>query len=476
MQRLKTSLLPLLLLVVLPCLAFGNQLTDTLPKGYGQRFSKQQLEADMAFMIRSMENAHPNLYHSITKQRYSQLKDSIVATLKDSMTRNEVRPAFVKMIAAIDEGHTTFGNSLEFVYDMNTAKQPVFAVKMQAFDGQYMIVKKDYSPNAVLQTGDRVTKINGHRVDSLVNAMAGFYGGLPHWRQARVMEVLMLDLYRSGIKAPFEVEYLRGNDHKKASLEGLSLQTLVQAAEGNKTVYTPFTFVRLKNNIGYLNFRDMDRSYKQSFDSFLLKTFTDIQRQPVKGLIIDLRENGGGDSELGDHLLQHITDKPYRMSGGVVWKISQEYKDHIGRMDSARRADMTHYTNMQNNDFLTGGDDAPEKPKDNALRYKGKVCFLIGNHTFSSANMLAATVMDYKLATLIGEISGEAPNDYGDIFSIKLPQTGMTFSTSSKQFVRPNGDKNDMNAVLPDIYVKQNPTSKQDDVQQRAIQWIKQGK
>jgi C-terminal processing protease CtpA/Prc len=468
--------LPVFVVLLLPAFLWAQEKKDSLPPGYGQRFSKQQIVDDLSFMVRSMENAHPNLYHSITKDQYSKLKDSIVATLKDSMTRNEMRPAFVKMIAAIDEGHTTFGNSLEFVYDMNTAKQPVFAVMMQSFDGQYMIVKKDYSPNAVLQTGDRVTKINGYRVDSLVNAMAGYYGGLPHWRQARVMEVLMLDLYRSGIRAPFDVEYFNGKEKKKAHLEGLSVQALLKAAQGNQSVGTPFTFERLKNNLGYLNFRSMDRSYKQAFDTFLLKTFSEIQQQPINGLIIDLRENGGGDSELGDKLLQHITDKPYRMSGGVIWKISQEYKDYIGKMDSVHQATYANFIERQNGDFITGGEEAPEKPKDNPLRYKGKVCFLIGNHTFSSANMLAATVMDYKLATLIGEISGEAPNDYGDIFSIKLPQTGMTFSTSSKQFVRPNGDKNDRNAVLPDIYVKQNPTNKQDDVQQRAIQWVKNGK
>ncbi|WP_082886513.1 S41 family peptidase [Flavisolibacter tropicus] len=473
---MKTLLLLPFLLLMLPGFAFEGKRVDTLPQGYGQRFSKQQIEADLAFMVHAMENAHPNLYHSISKEQYSKLKDSIVAALKDSMTRDEARPSFVKMIAAINEGHTTFRNSLEFVYDINEAKKPVFAVMMESFDGQYLVVKKDYSPNATLQAGDRVIKINGHRVDSLVNRMTGYYGGLPQWRQALVIEALMIDLYRDGVRAPFDVEYVNGKERKKARLEGLPLQALMQAARGNQPVKIPFTFERLENNIGYLNFRDMDRMYKQTFDTFLLKTFTAIQQQPVNGLIVDLRENGGGDSELGDNLLQHITDKPYRMSGGVVWKISQEYKNYIGKMDSAHQASMTHYTERKNGEFLTGGDNAPEKPEYNGLRYKGKVCFLIGNHTFSSANMLAATVMDYKLATLIGEMSGEAPNDYGDIFPIKLPQTGMSCMTSSKQFLRPNGDKNDMNPVLPNIYVKQNAATNEDEVLQRAIQWVKQGK
>jgi len=214
----------------------GQEKTDTLPPGYGQHFSKQQIADDLTFMVRSMENAHPNLYHSISKERYSRLKDSLVAALKDSMTRDEMRPSFVKMIAAIDEGHTTFRNSLEFVYDMNTAKKPVFAVRLEAFDGKYLVVKKDYSPNAALKAGDQLARINGHRVDSLVKSMTTYYGGLPHWRLSRVLENLMIDLYRDGVRAPFDIEYFRGKEKKKARLDGLPVQTLMQAVEGNKTV------------------------------------------------------------------------------------------------------------------------------------------------------------------------------------------------------------------------------------------------
>jgi len=337
-------------------------------------------------------------------------------------------------------------------------------------------VESDYSANPVLKSGDRIIKINGHKVDSLVKVLSAYYGGLPHWRHHRVVDNLVYDLYRFHIRAPFHIEYISSNQKKQNTNTGATAAEISKAIDAKtKSKEVPFTFERLKDNIGYLNFWNMDYSYGRQFDSFLLKTFTDIQQKPVQALIIDLRKNGGGDSKLGYNLLQLITDKPFRMSGGIIWKVSQEFKDYVNTMDSARKSGYDFYFAKQNGDFISGADD-PEKPKDNPLRYKGNVCFLIGNNTFSSANMLAATVMDYKLATLIGEKSGEAPNDYGDVLRLKLPYTGMIFATSSKQFLRPNGDKNDMNPVLPDIYVKQNAATKEDEVLQRAIQWVKQGK
>jgi C-terminal processing protease CtpA/Prc len=54
----------------------------------------------------------------------------------------------------------------------------------------------------------------------------------------------------------------------------------------------------------------------KQFDSFLKETFTGIKAHEPAGLIVDLRNNGGGDSRLGNQLLSYLTDAPYVMSGG----------------------------------------------------------------------------------------------------------------------------------------------------------------
>jgi len=49
--------------------------------------------------------------------------------------------------------------------------------------------------------------------------------------------------------------------------------------------------------------------------------------------------------------------------------------------------------------------------------------------------MLSNAIKDYKLAILIGEATGKAPNDYGELYINKLPNTGLSFYTCSKQFI-----------------------------------------
>ena len=112
------------------------------------------------------------------------------------------------------------------------------------------------------------------------------------------------------------------------------------------------------------------------------------------------------------------------------------------------------------------------KPGNNPLRYSGKVCVLIGPNTFSSANMLSNAIKDFKLATLIGEPTGEPANDYGELYWNKLPNTQLSFSTCSKQFIRANGDSHDPNPILPDLVVKQNSNSNKDDVLDFAKGWL----
>ena len=96
---------------------------------------------------------------------------------------------------------------------------------------------------------------------------------------------------------------------------------------------------------------------------------------------------------------------------------------------------------------------------------------MIGPKTFSSANMLANTIQDYKLATLIGAPSGEPANDYGELIFVKLPNTGFTFTTSTKQFIRANGNAKDQHTVLPDYVVSDNPQTAVDEVLEYAIKY-----
>ena len=101
-----------------------------------------------------------------------------------------------------------------------------------------------------------------------------------------------------------------------------------------------------------------------------------------------------------------------------------------------------------------GGDSRVVHPLKMALSRRAKtlgpVYVLIGPYTFSSAEMAAIEFHDDLHATLVGSPTGERPNGYGDINFIKLPNSKLTISFSTKFF---RLMKDDPPELAPDMLV-----------------------
>lgn len=223
------------------------------------------------------------------------------------------------------------------------------------------------------------------------------------------------------------------------------------------------------------------------FKEFLSSTFADIQAKPVKGLIIDLRNNGGGNSELGITLLSFLTDSAYRMAERKEWRMSAQYKSLLRKFIpwwirwfpfTWVSADARKYLGAEDGAIVVDT-FAVERPDTNLLRYRGKTCFLIGPRTFSSAMMLANAVADFNLATLIGEETGGIPTAYGEVYPFDLPNTRLFVSVSSAFFVRANGNREDRGGIIPQIEVRQteeNTRTGKSTALERARRWVLNGK
>lgn len=446
-----------------------------------KNISKQQLKDDLQFLTRTIENVHPNPYHTISKEKFVALSDSITNSFQDSMTAAEAWPLFARLMASLDEGHSTMSYPKEKLKQIQDGEEKIFPLLISEFDGEHLIVRYDLSNEMLLHPGDRITKINDRPVTELMKYLMSFYGGLPNWRTIQVIRDIGGNFVLHKINPPYKIEIINGSVKKEITIQGTTFPELLQKvaeirkANSAATTTENFTFQRIDGNTGYLNFRSM-RNLPE-FEKFLDSVFTSIKESPVEGLIIDLRRNGGGNSVLGERLLNYITSKPFRMGGGSLWKVSDEYKEFIRRQSSSNSVYKTgsfqSYLSRKTGDIIKGIGGKPNPPGKNPLRFEGKVCVLIGPNTFSSANMLTNAIKDYQLATLIGEPSGEPGNDYGEMYVNDLPNTGLTFSTCVKQFIRANGDASDTDPIFPDIVVKQKSNDQKDDVLEFAKEWIR---
>jgi C-terminal processing protease CtpA/Prc len=469
---------PLLLFITLIISSTTNlkaSVADTAVKE--RQFTKNELVADVKYLVNTVNDVHPDMYHAISKKKYERLTAKVISCLHDGMTERQAWQAIAPLIGSLNEGHSNLNYPDNLVGNLKNGSPLLFPVILREFDGKYLIVRADGSAENLLLPGDRIISINGIAAPQLIDRLSTCSGGLRLWRANDVCRNFPVFAYMYNISSPYHIKYLRGDKTDSATLKAVSFtdyagNVKARAAKSPAMPKNPaWSLSRPGNGIALLAVNSLTGK-PDAFKHFLDSVFTDLKQNTANKLIIDLRQNGGGNSALGELLLGYITDKPFRMAGGVKWKISNQYKEQLRQHnDSTSLKNMAYYLDGKNGDILANTGGKPQKPAANNLLFKGKVLVLIGPKTFSSANMLANTIQDYKLATLIGRPSGEPANDYGELISVKLPNTGFTFTTSTKQFIRANGYAKDQHTVLPDHVVNDDQQTAVDEVLEYAIKY-----
>jgi len=444
-----------------------------------KKISKEQVKNDFAFWLETMEASHVNLYHSISKPQLSSLFSDLLKKQSDSLSHTETVFLFSRLSAALNEGHLGLVSSriTDSLYN-NSLRFP-FMIRKAEKDAWY--ISYDLSTAQQLDMNDKIVRINGITVEELNKRYFDFFGGLDTWKYEQIGFYSRKLLFLDGIHSPFHIDAIKENGEKRSfTVAGFSRSQAdsinrVLAAKMNSQGNKPYEFRFLPEGIGYLNYRSMRNDRAEPFEKFLDETFTRLNDSSAKGLIIDLRENGGGDSQLGELLLRYFNRKPYIFAGGMKWKISAPYKTFLKGQVNYNEADNRFYMSQKDGDTYVYINKELKKAETKEPFFSGKVAFLIGTGTFSSANMLADGVVSYQLAKTFGEPTGESPNDFGEMFNFMLPNSYIIARGSTKLFTRANRDEKDLGPVIPDVVVR--PTTadlkfKKDKVLESAVNWI----
>lgn len=210
-----------------------------------------------------------------------------------------------------------------------------------------------------------------------------------------------------------------------------------------------------------------------AFGAFLDETFDQMEREGRADLVVDLRDDGGGDSALIDTFCERVSRVPWTVYARIETRSSPAtwaYWDHYVRTEVpwalrfVYRAGWLHPLRTRAEDGLfvqasEPGGHVPRSP------FPGRVVVLTSRFTFSSAADFAAVMKDFGIATLVGEETGGLASSFGELYETSLPNTGLTLGLSQKRFVRPNGVVDDR-GVLPDVEVAS------DRALEAALAWL----
>lgn len=433
-------------------------------------FERHELLSDIDYLLTTIHQVHPNPYHRADSADIARARLALEASLVDGMDGVEFWRTLAPLVALFRDGHTSIGRPPGFSIDS------IFPLVIR-LDSAAATVRADFSEEAAFGEGARIERINGTSMDELVSAGAAFFSfereEMRRWAlEAGWAGMLPLIWDWSGA---FTVE---GTDADGAptvaTLRAIPVddwRARVEASGLGGTTREPYEFRRLSGDIAYIDLRshtDPDR-----FEGFLKRTFRAMRESPSCALVIDLRWNGGGSSELSDLLLAYLTDRPFRQYSSIIVRTSPQVKElHRSRLPRPLRWMPGWFFAPFDREFaaLLGGADGElvswireeQAPARNNLRYGGPLFVLTGTNTFSAASDLAAALKDYGLGTLIGSETGGLASSYGESYRSHLPHTRLPLNVSFKYFVRPAG-YDDGAGVQPDVLLRARVSPAGDD-------------
>ena len=205
-------------------------------------------------------------------------------------------------------------------------------------------------------------------------------------------------------------------------------------------------------------------SFKEEYD--ITKSYLEkIKDYPI--LIIDIRQNGGGNSNYwSEFLMPLIVGRSYSQKtytfvkeGSLFSKLRRQsgFKKLTNNTMSGLNFPEETF-NMINNFSYFASHTAKVVPHKDSIGFKGKIYLLVDKHVYSSSEKLASFTKESKMATLVGERTG-GDGIGSDPMLIDLPNSGYILRFSKEMGVTEKGSINELDQTEPDVLIS-NPIKK----------------
>jgi hypothetical protein len=478
---LNTRFVPLVLALASCSTLISRPVTheDVPRKELGATFMPADLREDLRFLVEVCEEVHPRPRAVASAQEIAALEDELDLELDHPLTRVEFWPLAARLAAAYGDAHTSVQTPSEEWNAFVTGGGKLLPIALEQRGEKLAVAPRSIAQTAWL-AGCELATVGGVDVGALWREYRAERAGEEPFVFATFNNNFNWDRWRVGARAPFELEVVRDGTRARCEIAGMDASGL-RSPEQRATAQANGSLAWLPGDVALIDFRGMNDL--DSWNAFLRATFTEIRDRRARGVVVDLRRNGGGDSSLADALLDYLTDRPYRMCARKEWRSSARYRRYMKAhlvwwlrwlpVQYAFPTGRAFWGVDEGALYVQEGEMTTAKP--NPLRFEGPWCLLIGPSTFSSAVMLANAVGDFELAPLLGAPSGGVPTESGEVYSCDLPHSRLSLGVSSAYFVRANGDANDPRPVQPTHPCAQTPADSalgRDTVLEAARTWL----
>ena len=412
----------------------------SLPPGVtGKTIEPDKLVVDFRLARQALEEGHSGIYRYTAKEKLDGLFDIAEKSLIRPMNAVEFYRILAPVVAAIKCGHTGVGLPEEMQKAYST-KALFLPLQIRVLAGKLYILR-DLSDGATTLAGREIRSINGVPAAKILETMLATTPGdgdsqtcrisrMSGWALARRLPSLL------GLQSPYEVTVWDAKENREATvhLEGKELPRLQEAARakfpqdqrakmaGEFELKDEGKIALMKIN-GFGGFVDTAR--KKSLREFYRESFEAMNESGTKSLILDLRDNGGGEDELGKLLLSYLLGEPFKYYDDLVINARQftfqKYADRTEPLP-ANLLDVQPDGKYRMVKHPNWGMQQPSTPP-----FHGKVLILINGGSFSTTSEFLSHAQFHKRATFIGEESGGGyyGNTSGPSLRLTLPHTNV---------------------------------------------------
>jgi hypothetical protein len=456
--------LPLVLLVVLCSFTFSGRFSrsEKADANYdpSRKYTVEELREDIACLGERLARHNPNLYLYTPKAALEAYFDSLSDAITAPMTDMEFYRYIGPMTSRIRDAHTSvFPNeSCEWWY----GNQSYFLPLQVTCNNDRIVTDLCASHDRTIPDGSEILSINGKTSAEILARMKP-YAPRDGYNESRVTWVLnnffpYLYCYCVGEADAFSIAY--------KTREGITGTHTLKAAPVDSMWANAYRYYPVRYNAGRrdstitLRFREDSaiailrirsfakhglRSKHESFRQTIQQCFGLISDAGVKNLIVDVRDNAGGNPEYARYVVSHLLNEEFV----YISKFKTVERLHWNNADEAQRTRTQWYP------YCGIGKFGPEKNV-----YTGKLYVLVDGGSTSTAGDFAACLDYYNRATFIGEESGanrvvSGGNVFGKDF--ELPNTKLRCRMSTIQGVNKEGEVNDGHGVIPDYLVVPTP-------------------
>lgn len=267
---------------------------------------------DFDELVERLVNTHPQPYAFISKDSLKYLTKLQFDKITDSTTIGEFFWICRSVVAAIKCVHTNISLPKGFDDISNTLLFPMIV----KYVGSKLYIIDAKNNSSKLPVGTEILTINGVDVETIRKEIFqhlssdGFNESSKHENTNRDFSLLCsmffgfpssysVTIKQNGNIEKIELEESENLVPKKTFLEDCENQLCFDMNKKNKTaIITIRSFAYYNNDF-------------TTFKSFIDSCFYQIKENGILNLIIDLRNNRGGDPYCGSYLVQHIANKSY---------------------------------------------------------------------------------------------------------------------------------------------------------------------